>query len=798
MAKMFNFRRRDETNMAPLPKYLSDIKDGFELLLDRTEGFLDGTPFKIPLSAVNTALKLANAISDNKNDLQSLIENLARRLELVNMHLTQTESAEARDRMAIFLRTLKQELDAVVALSNRSMFRRLLKADADAKIVANAFRRIDDHLKDFQLDLTMAIDRKLERNNVEAAMQKLYDASSNEASYDWGDNYDRPSCHPKTRQEYLSQLAEWSQENPPCHPRIFWMRGPAGTGKSAIAQSFCEQLQDKSRIVASFFFKRGHPSRGDVMKVFPTLAYHLSCASLELQYAITNSIREDPAIFSRSLAIQLQKLIISPCQVVTLVFPLTIVIDGLDECKGEASQQSILRTLGNAYNDWKSHLAILIVSRPEAHLRSVFDEPCLRSAQTLEIHGSKHDVRIYLDDEFQRIRANHPCLRTAPLVWPDEELVEHFVCKSSGHFVYASTVVKFIDDQDWNPEERIQLISRIEREPISSASASASPFAALDQLYTGILADVPNKQCLLLILAVIAASIRLAPVHMGQLLELEPTDIQMTLRRLHSLIHVPAIVDTPSLSCDRVTVHHASFLDFLNDSARSTQFHFNSTARHSLALHILKMFREPSEIGSWPEVTHVFWQLDFGFITTTYLSPHIIDSLCQVNLDLVLATTGFRQVANWLTFQNGSVDLTQQWEGCVKIEELQNILDDIIEHRIFEQDIDDLPKSLELLSPTLVQIIQTFILVGSSIWECRLWHFIRTRWVLDCSWEEMQSAITLICSFEDIDTRKLCRNFCSPSWIRELNPHQTLQRLAERCLEICCLPQKNNEGRNFM
>ncbi|KAK7042815.1 NACHT domain-containing protein [Favolaschia claudopus] len=423
-------------------------------------------------------------------------------------------------------------------------------------------------------------------------MRDLCEASSNEASYDWGDNYDRPSCHPKTRLEYFSELDEWSREN---SPRILWMCGPAGTGKSAIAQSFCEQLQHENRLGASFFFKRGHPSRGDAMKLFPTLAYNLAGISPELRFAITSNIRADPAIFSKSLAIQLQKLIIGPCQAVTLPFPLTIVIDGLDECEGEASQQSLLCALGNAHNDWRSHLNVVIASRPEAHLRSVFEEPCLVFAQTLEIHGSETDVRTYLVDQFRRIRETRQSLRAVPMLWPGHDVVEQFVQKSSGHFVYASTIIKFIDDQNWNPEGRLKLILGIEGKPISSPSTPAppGPFFTLDQLYNGILADVPNQECLLAILPAIAANLQLPVLHMGQLLELNPTDIQTTLRRLHSLINVPE----PNLTVNRVTVHHASFLDFLNHPARSAQFHFNDTARHSLALHILRVYSETSEIG---------------------------------------------------------------------------------------------------------------------------------------------------------------------------------------------------------
>ncbi|KAK7042819.1 hypothetical protein R3P38DRAFT_3348702 [Favolaschia claudopus] len=786
ITKMYKFRLRRRsggTKTDPLPEYLSVLKDGFAVLIDRTERCLDGTPFKIPLSVVNPALKLANDIADNKSDLQFLFQNIACQLEIVNGHLAQSESTESRDLITRFSRELKQELDAVGALSNRGILRRFLKTDADAKAIGDAFRRIDNHLKLFHVNLTIGINRKLDRANVEAAMRALFEASSHEASYDSGDNYDRPSCHPKTREEYLSKLDQWSRENTPDCTKIFWMYGPAGTGKSAMMQSFCEQRHLENRLGASFFFKKDHPSRGNVMKVFPTVAYHLARASPELELAISTSVREDPSIFSQSLATQLQKLIVGPCQAVTLPFPLVVTIDGVDECAGEKSQQSLLRALGNAYSNWKSHLVILIASRPEAHLRSVFEEECLMFAQTLEIRGSETDIRTYLVDQFQRIRETHQSLHLASILWPGNEIIEHFVGKSSGHFVYASTVVKFIDDEDWDPEERVRVVQGIEKAP--PLPASGSPFSALDQLYTGILADVPNQPRLLHILSILSAGLQLSVVQMGQLLELEHTGIQTTLRRLHSLINVPE----PNLTVNRVTVHHASFLDFLNDPARSAQFHFNGTARHSLALHILRVYSEPSEIGLGPAECHVWQRLELHFITTTNLSPDMIEPLHQINFDLVIGKPGLSQVAQWIKDQNGPGDLTQQWEDYASMGKFWDVLWHTINNPIFGHRIDDVAAVLETVSPTFVQIIHTCRLLESGL--------TTVRWVLDYSWEQMQAAIAPISSRigKDINIWSLCSEILFPLRIQELNPDQTLQRLATRCIELFCLQlRRQKEG----
>ncbi|KAK7042865.1 hypothetical protein R3P38DRAFT_2511992 [Favolaschia claudopus] len=624
-------------------------------------------------------------------------------------------------------------------------------------------------------------------------MRTLYEASSKEASYDWGNNYDRPSCHQKTREEYLLKLEAWSQED--C-PGLFWMYGPAGTGKSAIMQSFCEHMQQKSRLGASFFFKRDHPSRGDAMKVFPTLAYHLARASPELELAIATIVGEDPAIFSQTLAIQLQQLILGPCQTVTLASPWVIGIDGLDECGGgQKSQQAILRTIGNAHDELKSsRLAILIASRPEPDIESVFNEPCLTSAQRLEIRGSETDVRTYLVDQFQRIRATHESLSTAPISWPGDKIIEDFVWQSSGHFIYASTVIKFIDDEDWVPGERMRVIQGIEGE-----NPSASPFFTLDQLYKQILTNVPNQPRLLRILSIIAAGFSMTPSQMGSFLQLEPLDIRKTLRRLHSLIKVPEGVDPDDprkipLRC--IFPHHASLSDFLNDPARSEQFHFDSAARHGIALRIVELHSQWSEPRLWPPLNHVLWHLSIDFITTTHLSPDLITLVRQVNLDLAFGRTALGQVARWLKQQeqSGPVDLIRRWEDYEKMGQFQKILDNDSELGHPKEETDSFPEA-PCVSPDLVRVIQTCALIRPDSSRVTWRDIITARWLLNYSWEELQSTIVPISSLKDIDIQNLCLKISSPLRIQELNPDQTLQRLAKDCMELFCwqLQRLNDE-----
>jgi hypothetical protein len=437
-------------------------------------------------------------------------------------------------------------------------------------------------------------------------MAILHRAIAGDAFHDSAERFPQPRCHPETRTKLLDVLWNWacgiqpprnwtwensddeysditsvSENSDEKHERklnssILWLYGPAGSGKSAVAQSLCQKLQEEGRLGGSFFFKRGHPSRGNAKKLFPTIAYQLALLLPELRESISQIIKNDPAIVDRSLSNQLQELIIRPCRYISQ--PICIIIDGLDECDGQDLQQEVLRSIGN---EIPLSVRFFIASRPESHIRETFAGPSLDGFhRPLNIEQSFRDVRRYLLDEFLRIRGEHQTMSTVSSPWPRREVVEALVEKSSGYFIYVSTVIKFIDDKQFRPVDRLDIVLGLK------STTSGSPFDALDQLYHQILCGVPMDfhSQLLGILAVIRAGFILWISQIEQLLELEMGDIRLILRGLHSIIRIPE-------HDGNLWVHHASFLDFLDDPSRSGPFCVSSSqCRTNLACKILKAF----------------------------------------------------------------------------------------------------------------------------------------------------------------------------------------------------------------
>jgi hypothetical protein len=91
----------------------------------------------------------------------------------------------------------------------------------------------------------------------------------------------------------------------------------------------------------------------------------------------------------------------------------------------------------------------------------------------------------------------------------------------------------------------------------------------------------------------------------SQLLELDPGDVQLALRGLHSVVKFS---EEGYVSYPSVSFHHASFSDFLHDPRRAGEFYVSSGQhRTDLSCHILKAFSYKYDDASLNQSGHVAW-----------------------------------------------------------------------------------------------------------------------------------------------------------------------------------------------
>jgi NACHT domain len=242
---------------------------------------------------------------------------------------------------------------------------------------------------------------------------------------------------------------------------VLWLYGSAGAGKSAIAQTIAELCAELGLIVASFFFSRASQSRNNERHLVSSIAYQLAISIPATRSYIESAVQIDPAIFDRSLETQIKTLITRPlenaCDDVNLAdskkWPKLIIIDGLDECNGPAIQCSIVRLLSRALRRVPVPLILLVASRPEPHIRNTFNLLIKSEYGSLvsrhivldDSYEPDTDIKEFIVSRFNEIKENHHLATYIPESWPSEEIIDQLVRKSSGQFIYASTVMKYLD-----------------------------------------------------------------------------------------------------------------------------------------------------------------------------------------------------------------------------------------------------------------------------------------------------------------------------------------------------------------
>ncbi|KAF9476826.1 hypothetical protein BDN70DRAFT_811592, partial [Pholiota conissans] len=280
-------------------------------------------------------------------------------------------------------------------------------------------------------------------------------ASAPSAMHDSSTRFDPPKCHPNTRVAVLEYIMGWIFGRNDPEALILWLYGPAGAGKSAILQTIAELCAKRKSILASFFFGRTDPTRNMFKPLIPTIACQIAIVIPEIRSHLESIIERDPFIFDKSIATQLQSLIIHPLKDLSAsgyfsspeTNPRLVIIDGLDECNDTKTQSMILRVLADALRTQKLPLIFLIASRPEQNIQITFNSDSLaglwKSLVLDDTYKPDDDIRTFLVDSFHEIKATHLHRRYIPNDWPSESNIYHLIKKSSGQFIYAAVVVKY-------------------------------------------------------------------------------------------------------------------------------------------------------------------------------------------------------------------------------------------------------------------------------------------------------------------------------------------------------------------
>ena len=246
-------------------------------------------------------------------------------------------------------------------------------------------------------------------------------------------------CLDGTRTEILNEIVDWINNKDAATPRIFWLHGQAGKGKSAIAHTIALHAQNVSMLGSCFCFSRVRQHEGLHRKLFPTIAHDLASRDLRVRRLLNEVVSKDYSSKKRPTIVEeWEKLLVKPLSQLEGSFTgnVVVVIDALDESGTVHTREAILHVLTACVAELPANVRILLTSRPLLDIGKALNANrhiLARSLDDIDSESTIHDIHVYVSTQLRNLRdifSHHDFQRLA--------------AKSDGIFEWARLACDFI------------------------------------------------------------------------------------------------------------------------------------------------------------------------------------------------------------------------------------------------------------------------------------------------------------------------------------------------------------------
>ncbi|KAB5590058.1 Vegetative incompatibility protein HET-E-1 [Ceratobasidium theobromae] len=518
--------------------------------------------FPMLQSAVGTmisSLDTFHAAGENRQDYEELALELEGHITLLATHLAEGGLKVLSDSVLSMIQLINTEAEFINNRRQQETVRKLAESNEDAEDLFRCYRRIGSLFNRLQIDATLSIwsitNEQLANTRLEAMCPAKLASYNSVLSV----AINRRTCTENTRLAVLSELNDWSTD--PAAAKFYWMNGMAGTGKTTIACTKCENLEKHKLLGASFFCTRTSPECRSVKRIVPTIAYQLARYSRPFQAALCQVLEDDPDIATRKFSLQFEYLLKTPLLEVEEAIPenVVVVIDALDECDDSEEVRMFLTELFRVAKDLP--LKFFVTSRPEPEIRDQMLSHSDSARSVLHLHEIERslvqaDIELYLKEELAAIS-------------PSAEEIKRLAELSGSLFIYAATAVRYIRSKkkSTNPAQRLQTV-------LSAQSGSSKRYAEIDGLYIAILeaaldeegiedTGVQNVQLVLWTAICVREPVMVETL--SALVGITEEEVESVLQSLRSVLYI-------SEDSGLVSTLHASFPDFIFSQERSRRF----------------------------------------------------------------------------------------------------------------------------------------------------------------------------------------------------------------------------------
>ena len=284
-------------------------------------------------------------------------------------------------------------------------------------------------------------------------------------------------CLDGTRIEILNEVVDWINSTDAATPRIFWLYGQAGKGKSAIAHTIALQAQNLGTLGSCFCFSRVRQHEQLHMKLFPTIARDLADRDIRLRPLLVDVTTKNHSLKDTTdVAAQWKKLILEPLGQLkgSPTGNVVVVIDALDESGAERTRATVLQVLAAYGAELPATIRILLTSRPLVDIEvALSTSPHIhaRSLDAINTDLTMRDIHLYVSTRLKSLRDTF-----------SDENFQQLAAKSGGVFEWARLACDFV-----SPE--IGVIPKDRFHEIMS-HAPGNGRTLLDDMYTIFLKDL--------------------------------------------------------------------------------------------------------------------------------------------------------------------------------------------------------------------------------------------------------------------------------------------------------------------
>ena len=396
----------------------------------------------------------------------------------------------------------------------------------------------------------------------------------------------REACTNGTRVKILEDITKWANDSSLGSPRVFWLTGQAGSGKTTIAYTIAKRFEESNAnqhtvLGGNFLCSRQFQETQAQTRILPTIAYQLAhkCESYANALHIANKFNA----VNHDVSSQMKSLLVGPWQLSEASrhpeLPLyLIVIDALDEIKGDGGS-AFLRDLLIAINEYDLRgFKFLVTSRSDpkvAALCKSFTSEAVCRLQDVPIEEAKSDIETYLKIKLPELAG---CPEFAELGQ-----------RAGGLFIYAATAVKYLTPLDSiTLGEQTEMLNNFLFKSYQPTTSSDATFL-IDGLYQQIMCDafsklsgnVLDRRLRTLYTFLCTAERTSASIVAALVLDGDDKTARAVLCDLHAVLYTQD---------DKVFWYHSSFPDFIFTQGRSNfhidnknfAFSCNEAAHHSL------------------------------------------------------------------------------------------------------------------------------------------------------------------------------------------------------------------------